>query len=398
MPNNTVTAPQGFQAATAACGIKTNGQQDVALLVADAICPAAAVFTQNRFCGAPIVVGREHIANHKLRAIVVNSGCANVATGKRGIADARSMCRQVASAIGADPTEILPASTGVIGHFLPMAKLRKGIDAACSSLSRSAKAGKQFAQAILTTDTKMKQAIECVRIGKETVTIAGCCKGSGMIAPNMATMLAYLTTDAGLPGRKLSKLLKVAADATFNRVTVDECESTSDMVVILASGAAARLTSKKAEATFADALQAVCESLAYQIAADGEGATRVLEVIVRGAKTAADAHKAARAIAISPLVKTAVHGCDPNWGRIVQALGQTSVAYNPDRVVVRLDHKVLFRKGAPAPGMNLQALSKMMKRKHVPIIVDLGAGKFNDRVLTCDFSRDYIRINADYHT
>jgi len=398
MPNNTITAPNGFQAASAACGIKTNGQPDVGLLIADTSCAAAAVFTQNRFCGAPIVVGREHIANNKLRAIVVNSGCANVATGKHGITDARSMCRHVAKVIGAEPTEVLPASTGVIGHFLPMAKLRAGIDLAADSLSRSAKAGKQFAQAIMTTDTKCKQAIERVRIGREMVTVAGCCKGSGMIAPNMATMLAYLTTDAGLPGGKLAKLLKTAVDSTFNRVTIDECESTSDMVAILASGLALRLTSKREQASFADALRAVCESLAYQIAADGEGATRVLEVIVHNAKTPADAHAAARGIAASPLVKTAVHGGDPNWGRIVQALGQTAVAYEPKRVVVRLDKTILFRKEAPAPGLNPQALAKIMKRKRVPIVVDLGAGSCNDRVLTCDFSRDYIRINADYHT
>jgi glutamate N-acetyltransferase/amino-acid N-acetyltransferase len=398
MSNNTITSPEGFQAAAAACGIKDSGELDVGLLAADATCAAAAVFTQNRFCGAPIVVGREHIANRKLRAVVVNSGCANVATGRRGIADARAMSLHVASAIGADPTDVLPASTGVIGQFLPMPRLRAGIAAAVRSLSRSAKGGRQFARAIMTTDTRIKQTVERTRIGRTTITVAGCCKGSGMIAPNLATMLGYLTTDARLPGRSLARLLQAAVEPTFNRVTVDECESTSDMVAILASGLAGRLTSKRAEASFAAALQAVCESLAYQIVADGEGATRVLEVIVRGAATANDAHAAARAIAVSPLVKTALNGGDPNWGRIVQALGQSTVAFRPEHVVIRLDRTVLFRRGAPAPGLDPRKLAKIMKRKRVPIVVDLGAGSYSERILTCDFSRDYVRINADYHT
>jgi len=398
MTNTTVTAPKGFRAGSAACGIKAGGALDVGVLVADAPCSAAAVFTQNRFCGAPIVVGREHMLSGKLRAIVVNSGCSNVATGRQGIRDARTMCKLVGDAIGTPSGQVLPASTGVIGEFLPMDKLTVGIEQAMRSLSNSASAGKRFVRAIMTTDLKIKQACERVRVGRSTVTIGGCCKGSGMIAPNMATMLGYITTDAKVPPARLRRLLQAAVEPTFNRVTVDECQSTSDMVAIMASGAGGALGSKRAEASFTAALLDVCASLAYQIAADGEGATRVLEIVVTGAKTAADAHAAARAVAVSPLVKTAVHGGDPNWGRIVQAIGQTAVRYKPEDVVVRLGRTVLFRKQAPTRQLDKKKLAGLMRKKHVTIGVDLGAGKASDRVLTCDLSREYITINADYHT
>jgi len=398
MPNETITAPEGFRANGVAAGIKTSGRLDVGLLVADAPTDAAAVFTQNRFCGAPIVVGRQHMKGGRLRAIVVNSGCSNVATGARGLADARATCRQVADALGAPVRQVLPASTGVIGEFLPMDKLGVGIDAALGSLSPSAAAGRRFARAILTTDLKIKQACRRVRLGRATVTIAGCCKGSGMIAPRMATMLGYLTTDAHLARGILNRLLREAVETSFNRVTIDECQSTSDMVVLMASGRSGRADTQKRLASFASALREVCESLAYQIAADGEGATRVLEVVVGGARTHGEAHAAARAIAVSPLVKTAVHGGDPNWGRIIQALGQTQVRYAPDHVTVRLGGIVLFRRGAPARNLDRAALGRLMRKKHVTISADLGAGTACDRVLTCDFSREYVTINADYHT
>lgn len=399
MPNDTITAPLGFRAGAAAAGIKKKaGALDVAVLVADQVCAGAAVFTKNRFCGAPVTVGREHVRDGRLQAVVVNSGCSNVATGERGIADAREMCRLLAERVGITATDVLPASTGVIGRFLPMSKIRLGILSAAADLSDSAAAGRRFTQAIMTTDLKAKQACARLRIGGQRVTIAGCCKGSGMIAPNMATMLGYLTTDVGVPTRRLRTLLRAAVEPTFNRVTVDECPSTSDTVTLLASGLGPRLAGDQDEARFAAALQEVCASLAYQIAADGEGATRVLEITVEGAKTPADAHRAARAIAVSPLVKTAVHGGDPNWGRIIQALGATDVAFDPRRVTVWLDKTALFTRGAPADNLDLKKLSKLMRRKHVPIRINLGAGKCTDRVLTCDLSREYIAINADYTT
>ncbi len=397
MSNSTITGPAGFKAAAAACGIKDADKLDLGVVVADEPCTATAVFTSNRFCGAPIIVGREHVRRGHLRAFVVNSGCSNVATGKRGIADARAMCQQVAETIGAELHEVLPFSTGVIGRFLPMEKIRQGIDAALASLSPSAEAGERFAQAIMTTDKRMKQACEQVRIGRSHVTVAGCCKGSGMIAPNMATMLAFLTTDAGLPSATLKRLLKEAVEPTFNRVTVDECQSTSDTVAIMASGKACKLEGTQT-ATFAKALRAVCDCLAYQIVADGEGATKVLEIIVRNARTPADAHAAARAVAVSPLVKTAAHGGDPNWGRIIQALGATSVTYLPEKVTVRLGKDLLFAKGAPAPKLDLAKLAAAMKQPHIQVVIDLAAGEAADRVLTCDLSREYVTINADYTT
>ncbi len=398
MSNDTVTAPRGFLAGTAACGIKATDRLDLGILAGESLCAAAAVFTSNRFCGAPVVVGREHVRGGRLRGIVVNSGCSNVATGRRGISDARRMCALAAMPLKTEPKAILPSSTGVIGRFLPMDKVATGIAEAARSLDTSADAGRRFARAIMTTDLKPKQACERVRIGKETVTIAGCCKGSGMIAPNMATMLGFLTTDAKITPPLLRKLLRAAVEPTFNRVTVDECQSTSDTVVLLASGHAAAVKSSGDQAKFARALLAVCDALAYQIVADGEGATRVLEVKVIGAKSAADAHTAARAIAISPLVRTAVHGGDPNWGRIVQALGQTRAMFYPEKVVVRLGGTVLFRRGAPAPGLDMKKLSDAMRASHVTIAVDLAAGKAADRVLTCDLTREYIAINADYTT
>ncbi len=396
--NGTITAPVGFRAAGVACGIKASGDLDVGVLVADDVCAAAAVFTRNRFCGAPIVVGHEHLRRGRLRALVVNSGCSNVATGRRGIADARQMCRQVAERIGAPAWQVLPSSTGLIGAFLPMDKVTRGIDAAVASLSSSAQAGERFSRAIMTTDLKPKQACERFRAGRTRITIAGCCKGSGMIAPNMATMLAFLTTDAKLPPRVLKRQLAAAVEPTFNRVTVDECQSTSDTVAIMAGGAAGSVASSAHARSFASALRAVCESLAYQIVADGEGATRVLEVCVRGARSPADAHDAARSVAVSPLVKTAVHGGDPNWGRIVQALGATRVNYRPEQVKIRLGKALLFAGGEPARTLNKSRLSRLMLQPHVTIDIDLAAGRFSDRVLTCDLSREYVTINADYST
>jgi len=279
-----------------------------------------------------------------------------------------------------------------------MDRVQRGIAEALASRANTPEAGLAFAKAIMTTDTRHKQAIARVKIGGANVTVAGCCKGSGMIAPNMATMLGYLTTDAGLEPAVLQRVLRAAVEPTFNRITVDECESTSDTVAMLASGALANLASEAEIEKFAACVQEVCADLAYQIVKDGEGATRVLEVVVTSAKTPEDAHTAARAIAVSPLVKTAVHGGDPNWGRIVQALGATRVAYELMNVTVHLADMLLFAKGAPAPQLDTARLSEAMRQPHVTVRVDLGAGTAQDRVLTCDLSREYVAINADYST
>jgi glutamate N-acetyltransferase/amino-acid N-acetyltransferase len=402
MANETITAPEGFSCGVAACGIKNDGSTDIGLLVAAGPCTAAAMFTSNRFCGAPIVVGREHVRDGRLQAVVVNSGCSNVATGAKGVRDAREMCRLVGESFLFPPEQVLPSSTGVIGRFLPMKKVTTGIIKAAAEMSCDATAGEAFARAIMTTDRRPKQACTRFRLGRSSVTVAGCCKGSGMIAPNMATMLAYLTTDANVPAPLLQKVLHPAVERTFNRVTVDECQSTSDTVAVLASGLAGNTPLRSAQSpegkAFASALYEVCASLAYQIAQDGEGATRVIEVCVRGARTPADAHGVARTIAVSPLVKTAVHGGDPNWGRIVQALGTTSAVFSTRKVRVYIGPLCVFERGEPVRTLSLPLLARRMKAARVTIAVELGAGRCEDRVLTCDLSREYVTINADYTT
>jgi glutamate N-acetyltransferase/amino-acid N-acetyltransferase len=401
MTNETLTGA-GFRVGTAAAGIKASGGLDVGIIVSDGPCAAAAVFTSNRFCGAPVVVGREHIRNGRLQGVVVNSGCSNVATGSRGINDARRMCRQLAERIGGKAEDILPASTGVIGHFLPMGKVLLGIGLAVKGLSDSVEAGRRFAQAIMTTDTRPKAAFRRIRIGRSTVNIAGCCKGSGMIAPNMATMLAFVGTDAAISPAALRRALGDAVEESFNRVTVDECQSTSDTVVILANSRAGgrqiRHTAGMDYRRFAGALSEVCNELAYKIAEDGEGATRVIEVVARRAANPADAKEVARAVAVSPLVRTAVHGGDPNWGRIVQAVGTTRARFKPESITVRICGQMVFARGRPVEKADLARVSRGMREKHVPIVVDLKAGRATDRVWTCDLTKDYITINADYHT
>jgi len=400
--NETVTAPKGFRAAGVACAIKATGAMDLGIVAAEIPCAAAAVFTSNRFCGCPVVVGREHVRSGRLRALVVNSGCSNVATGPRGLRDAREMCRLVGKQLGIDSRLVLPSSTGVIGRFLPMDKITAGILAASAKLSDSAAAGLSFARAILTTDLRPKQACVRFKLGRQNVTISGCAKGSGMIAPNMATMLSYITTDAAVSPAILQKLLRASADRTYNRITVDECQSTSDTVVVMASGFAEnttiRSTGTRDAKAFAAALEEVSAALSYSIVADGEGATRVVEVRTRNAKTPADAYEVSRAIAVSPLVKTAIHGGDPNWGRIVQAIGTTSATYEPSRVRVHIGPMCVFRNSQPVRTLSLAELSRYMKSKHVNIVVDLAAGKCEDRALTCDLSREYVAINADYTT
>ena len=401
MSNDTLTAA-GFLAGSASAGIKPSGVPDVGVIVSEMSCAAASVFTSNRFCGAPVTVGREHVRNGRLRGFVVNSGVSNVATGKRGLADARAMCARLAGAVGRKATEFLPASTGLIGTFLPMDKVLSGIDAAVASLSTSARAGHGFARAIMTTDLKPKEAFRRIRVGRRDVVIAGCCKGSGMIAPNMATMLAFLGTDATVTPSLLRRALRDAVNGSFNRVTVDECESTSDTVAILANGRSEAGPIRSGTSTgygrFAAALNEVCYELAYKIAADGEGAERVIEVSVCHAAAPADAHEVARAVAVSPLCRTAVHGGDPNWGRIIQAIGTTRAKFDPDRIVVAICGETVFRGGRPVEGADLAKMSRRMRAEHVPVEIDLKAGRAHDRVLTCDLTQGYITINADYHT
>ena len=398
-------SPAGFRAAGVAAGIKRSGKLDLGLLLCDGPATAAAVFTQNRVVSPAVVVGRRHVAGGRLRAVVVNSGNANACTGGQGLADAVRMADLTGELLGCGGGEVLPSSTGVIGHLLPMAKIEAGLRAAAGRLGDSADHAAAFADAILTTDLARKTAATSFTLGGETVRIAGVCKGSGMIGPDLAldtpphaTMLAYLTTDADVPAAVLSQLLQTAADGSFNSVTVDGHNSTNDTAAILASGrSGVMVDGNSALETFAAALNEVCQSLAYQIAADGEGATKVVVIKLTGAATDADARRMARAVADSPLVKCAMHGNDPNWGRIVSAAGMAGVAFDADRCELTLAGTKVFRHGVPLP-FDAEAASKSLDAKEVTAHLACGLGDGTATVWTCDLSREYVTINADYHT
>ncbi len=406
LENNSITAPKGFLAGAVACGIKASGKPDLAILASRVPAAGAAVFTTNKVVGAPVLVGREQIKAGRLGVCIINSGCANVCTGNRGIKDAREMCAIASAAlartgISHPAADILPFSTGVIGHYLPMEKIRDGAPKLIAAIGDTTGHGQAFAQGILTTDLVAKSAMFKLKLSGKTVTIAGCCKGSGMIAPNMATMLAFVATDANIPAGLLRGLLRTVTAETFNCVTVDQHTSTSDTFACMANGLAEN-TAIKANSqnlkAFLRGLLTVCDSLSRQIARDGEGATKLVTVRVTGAATPADAHRAAMAIANSPLAKTAIHGGDPNWGRFVSAAGYSGAAMNPDRASCRVAGILVFRKGQPAV-KSLAAVEARMKLPEIDILVDLGTGKGGQaRVYTCDLSRQYITINADYHT
>ena len=418
-------SPRGFRAAGVYAGIKSKHAPDVGLLVCDAPATAAAVFTTSTVVAAPVVVGREHVAGGKLRGVVVNAGNANACTGKRGHRDALRMCDLAGEVLGCDGSEVLPSSTGIIGHHLPMAKLEAGIRDAGQYLGDSEEHALRFADAILTTDLVRKAAVTTFKLGRQTVTLAGVCKGSGMIGPRMAltgggtgrastggrapsakrgkaprhaTMLAYLTTDVAIPAPLLRRLMGAAADASFNAVTVDDHTSTNDTAVLLASGASgAKVTGAADAKKFAAALDEVSRSLAYQIAKDGEGATKVVVVRVKGAKTDADARLISRTIANSPLVKCAMHGNDPNWGRIVSAAGYSGAAFDPERATLTLQGTVVFRNGAPVP-IDAEKVSESLNAPEVVAELSCRLGKSDATIYTCDLSKEYVTINADYHT
>lgn len=394
-------SPRGFRASGVYAGIKAKQAPDVGMIVCDTVATAAAVFTTNKVVAAPVAVGREHVRGGKLHGIVVNAGNANACTGKQGEKDAHRMCHLAGIAIGCDERLVLPSSTGIIGHLLPMDKIERGIAHAGHALGRDREHALLFADAILTTDLKRKQAATQFRIGRQTVTLAGVCKGSGMIGPRMApqaTMLAYLTTDAAVPPGLLRKLLAAASDGSFNSVTVDDHTSTNDTCAILASGAAeAKIDSPRAAKALAAALDEVCRSLAYQIAADGEGATKVVKIIVRGAVTEAAAKGMARTIANSPLVKCAMNGNDPNWGRIVSAAGYAGVPFDPDRCTLTLQGTTVFHRGRPVP-FDAAAVSALLNAPEVEVVLFCRMGKADATCWTCDLSKDYVTINAEYHT
>jgi glutamate N-acetyltransferase/amino-acid N-acetyltransferase len=392
---NSVAAPQGFRAAGVAAGIKSAGR-DVALIVSDRPASAAALFTTNRVQAAPIQVSRKHLAGGQARAVVVNSGNANACTGERGLADAERMTQIAGEALGLDAGEVLVASTGIIGHPMPMERIETGIRQAARELAED---GSVAAEAIMTTDTRPKQiGVEFV-IGGQPVRIGGIAKGAGMIAPHMATMLAFLTTDAAIWPEVLQASLAATVARTFNCVTVDGDTSTNDSIMLLANGASGAQVrpGSPAHRLFCAALEEVCLHLAKELARDGEGATKLVEVQVHGARSFAQAQKVALTIANSPLVKTALFGNDPNWGRILAAAGRAGVAIDPQHLSLRIGDVRLVENGAPLP-FDAATASAELKQPEVVISLHLGMGAVTATVWTCDFSYDYVKINAEYHT
>jgi glutamate N-acetyltransferase/amino-acid N-acetyltransferase len=399
---HSITRARGFRAAGACCGIKPSGKPDLALVASDAPAKIAALFTTNALVGAPVAIGRDVAGAGRARAIVVNAGCANVATGLDGIADARRMCAAAGEALDCDPRLVLPASTGVIGHRLPIDSIVRGIGDLAPRLGRGRQADADAAHAILTTDLRAKAAHRTIRLGSTRVHVGGIAKGSGMIAPDMATMLAFLTTDAAIGVAPLRKALRAAvnAEASFNRISVDTDTSTSDTVAILANGAAGNPPPAAASPDmdrFTQALTQVCCELAYAVIADGEGAEHVIRVTVTGAAGEADALSAARAVADSPLVKTAVHGGDANWGRVAAAVGRSGARMDPARLSIDIGGVSVFRAGEPAT-FDPAGAAEAMRHPEVPIDIDLGRGRGRCVFLGCDLSRQYVAINADYTT
>ena len=379
--------PQGFLSLAKNVGIK-DSTLDLAVIYSTVRARAAAMFTRNRFPGAPVIIGRKHIAKGFVQALVVNSKNANVAMGKQGIENAIETCRIVGEELGINPYEVLPFSTGVIGRPLPMDKIRAGLKGIRSELKPDNL--KQAAQAIMTTDTSPKY-YSC-RVGK--TVIAGIAKGAGMIEPNMATMLVYLMTDAELPNAALQPMLKRVAHRTFNCLSIDTDTSTSDTVVLMANGLAGPVK----PAPFEKALFAVCEYLTKEIARGGEGATKLITVDVNRAKSEPQAKRVAKCVVNSPLVKTAVYGCDPNWGRVIAAVGKSfDSSIEPAKVTIRFGETDVFKRGSPVV-CDLEALRKYLGQSDVLITVELGLGRASARVWGCDLTEGYIKENAYYTT
>ncbi|MFO7695232.1 MAG: bifunctional glutamate N-acetyltransferase/amino-acid acetyltransferase ArgJ [Vicinamibacterales bacterium] len=393
-----VTAPSGFRSAGVACGIKKTGALDLALVVADAPAAAAGVFTTNKAQAAPVLVSRKHLAQSGglARAVVVNSGCANACTGPEGLAVARSSADFVASVVGCAPDQVLVASTGVIGVQLNLDRLRTGAGEAAKALSRNAHG--DAARAIMTTDKAPKSAAVSARTASGVFRVGGMAKGAGMIEPHMATMLGCVTTDAAVAAPRLQRALREAVDVTFNAITIDGDTSTNDTVFLLASGASGVQIDDAEYPAFVAALREVCGTLARAIVRGGEGATKLVCVSASGAASDADAKRAAHTIANSLLVKTAIHGGDPNWGRLLAAAGRAGVAFDVGHATVRIGPVVLFKDGVPFDERAPEAAA-CLAGSDIEIDVGLGAGgSHSATVWTCDLSAEYVAINADYRT
>jgi glutamate N-acetyltransferase/amino-acid N-acetyltransferase len=390
-----VAAVAGFAAAGAACGVRSAGVTDLGLLFSELSCETVAVFTRNAVKGAPLVVTREAVESGGVRAVVANSGIANAATGQRGLEDAHAMRELAAEALGIAAGEVAVASTGVIGVRLPMDRISAGIRAAAEELG-----GAGFAEAILTTDTRAKEAVARVEVGGKSVTVGGTAKGSGMIHPNMGTMLAFLTTDAVVEKECLEETLRRVTDRTFNRVTVDGDTSPSDMALLMANGAAGNATitlDSPDYPAFVEAVEGVARELAKEIARDGEGATRLVEVVVEGAASEERAGALAKSVVGSNLVKAAVFGEDANWGRVITAMGYSGAEFDPEGVDLWFGPIKVFSGGEPVLHEETEA-NATLSGGEVRITARLGEGEASATAWGCDLSYEYVRINGSYRT
>ena len=393
-----VTFPKGFKAAGVKAGIKKSGNLDLALIYTEKEAAVAGVFTKNAVAAAPVIVSREVVKGGKAHAIVANAGCANACTGETGLANARKMAALAAAEVGCAPDEVLVGSTGIIGVNLPMDKLEAGIKAAAAELSEDG--SKNAGNAIITTDTYSKACSCEVEIGGQAVRFGAIAKGSGMIQPNMATMLCYITTDANISSQLMQKALSEIVEVSFNMISVDGDMSTNDTVLVLANGAsgAAAITDGSPEyEKFYATLKEICQELSKRIAADGEGATKFLTINVSGTKTFEDAKTVAMSIAKSPLVKTAFFGEDPNWGRVICAVGYAGIPMVPEKTVIKFGGVPVYANGLGAE-FNEDDIHKVMAEHDIVIDVEMGMGDAKATVWSCDFSYEYVKINGEYHT
>ncbi|MDP8230876.1 MAG: bifunctional glutamate N-acetyltransferase/amino-acid acetyltransferase ArgJ [Candidatus Gorgyraea atricola] len=389
-----ITAPQGFLASAISCGIKRSKRDDLALLYSEVPCLCAGTFTTNKMKSGSVILAEDRVKNGIAQAVIVNSGNANCCVGKKELMDAKDMTGVAAKSLDLDPEHVLIASTGIIGRPLPIKKIKPKIGALVKGLKSSG--GSKFAKAIMTTDTVPKEIVTQIKIGPVKVRIAGAAKGAGMICPNMATMLAFFTTDAAIEKSALNLAFKEAVADSFNRITIDGDMSTNDSAIIFANGLAGNKTIKKGSASyskFLNALKNVATELARKMILDGEGATKFVEIIIKGAKTQKDADTIARHVADSSLIKTMIAGGDPNWGRIAASAGSAGIKLNKDRVDIYIGKKLAMKNGA-ATNASLSAL----KGKEVKIVIDLKSGRAFSKIWTCDLTEEYVRINAEYET
>jgi glutamate N-acetyltransferase / amino-acid N-acetyltransferase len=394
-----ITTVPGFLASGVVAGIKPSGKKDLALIHSPTPARSAAVFTSNQVKGAPVLVSMEHARSGAAQAIVASSGCANVCTGERGVKDAREMTKTVADLLRIPANHVLIAGTGVIGVPLPMDRVRAALPKLAKALSPQG--GRAAAEAIMTTDTKPKEAALRVEVNGRSVTMGGIAKGVAMLEPHLATMFCFVATDAAVARGTLNGVLRRAVDRSFNRITVDSDQSTSDTVAILANGLAENRPVEvggRGLRQFGAGLEALMIRLAKMLVADGEGATKLVAVTIRGAASRRDALLAARAVANSPLVKAAINGADPNWGRLMMALGKSAARVDQDKIAIAVGDEGLVERGVLREGVRLERIREIMGGQEYEITIDLGLGRGEDRMWANDLSEEYVRLNSKYTT